>query len=69
MSYFFMSNGEEEKGRGIWMVKDEKIKIMALEDTIQATYSIDNGILTLITSENETEDFYGYTSIVKYKKK
>ena len=69
MSYFFMSNGKEEKGRGIWMVEDEKIKIMALEDTIQATYSIDNGILTLITSEDETEDFYGYTSIVKYKKK
>ena len=69
MSYFFMSKGKEEKGRGIWMVKDEKIKIMALEDTIQATYSMDNGILTLITSENETEDVYGYTSIVKYKKK
>ena len=69
MSYFSMRNGKEVKGRGIWMVKDEKIKIMALADTIHATYSINNGILTLITSENETKEFYGYTSIVKYKRK
>ena len=67
MSYVSMINGEENKGRGLWLIKDENIRIIALTDTIDATYNIDNGILTLTTSEEESEEFYGYTSIVKYK--
>ena len=69
MSYVSMIDGEENKGRGLWLIKDEKIRIIALTDTIDATYNIDNGILTLTTSEEESEEFYGYTSIVKYKSK
>ncbi len=69
MSYVSMTDGKEKKGRGLWLIKDENIRIIALTDTIDATYSIDNGILTLITSEQETEEFYGYTSIVKYNNK
>ena len=69
MSYVSMIDGEENKGRGLWLIKDEKIRIIALTDTIDATYDIDNGILTLTTSEKESEEFYGYTSIVKYKSK
>ena len=64
-----MIDGEEKKGRRLWLIKDEKIRIIALTDTIDATYDIDNGILTLTTSEKESEEFYGYTSIVKYKSK
>ena len=69
MSYVSMIDGEENKGRGLWLIKDENIRIIALTDTIDATYNIDNGILTLTTSEEESEEFYGYTSIVKYKSK
>ena len=69
MSYVSMIDGEENKGRGLWLIKDENIRIIALTDTIDATYDIDNGILTLTTSEEESEEFYGYTSIVKYKSK
>ena len=69
MSYVSMIDGEENKGRGLWLIKDENIRIIALTDTIDATYNIDNGILTLTTSEEESEEFYGYTSIVKYKRK
>ena len=69
MSYVSMIDGEENKGRGLWLIKDENIRIIALTDTIDATYNIENGILTLTTSEEESEEFYGYTSIVKYKSK
>ena len=69
MSFVSMNNGKEKKGRGLWLVKDENIRIIALTDTIDATYNIHNGILTLITSEEETGEFYGFTSIVKYKNK
>ncbi len=38
-----------------------------MKDTIDATYNIDNGILTFTTSEKTTDELYGFTSIVKYK--
>ena len=68
MSFVSKNNGKEKKGRGLWLIKDESIRIIALKDTIDAIYNIDNGILTLTTSEKETNDFYGFTSIVRYKK-
>jgi len=69
MSFVSMIDGEEKKGRGLWLIKDENIRIIALIDTIDATYDIENGILTLTTSEKETDEFYGFTSIVKYRNK
>ena len=38
-----------------------------MKDTIDAVYNIDNGILTLSTFEKVTDEYYGFTSIVKYK--
>ena len=38
-----------------------------MKDTIYASYIIDNGILTLTTSEKATDGFYRFTSTVKYK--
>ena len=67
MSFVSMKNGKEKKGRGLWLIKDENIRIIAMKDTINAVCNIDNGILTLVTSEKATDEFYGFTSIVKYK--
>ncbi len=67
MSFVSISNGKEKKGRGLWLIKDENIRIIAMKDTIDANYNIDNGILTLTTSEKATDEFYGFTSIIKYK--
>ena len=69
MSFVSVEGGKEKKGRGIWLIKDHYIRIIAQSDTIDATYNIEDNILTLTTSEEESEDFYGYTSVVKYKKK
>ena len=38
-----------------------------MKNTIDAVYNIDNGILALTTSEKATDEFYGFTSILKYK--
>ena len=67
MSFVSMNNGKEKKGRGLWLIKDENIRIIAMKDTIDATYNIDNGILTLTNSEKATDEFYRFTSIAKYK--
>ena len=67
ISFVSMKNGKEKKGRGLWLIKDANIRIIAMKDTIDAVYNIDNGILTLTTFEKATDEFYGFTSIVKYK--
>ena len=67
MSFVSMKNGKEKKGRGLWLIKDENIRIIAMKETIDAVYNIDNGILTLRIFEKATDEFYGFTSIVKYK--
>ena len=67
MSFVSMKNGKEKKGRGLWLIKDENIRIIAMKDTIDGVYNVDDGILALTTFEKATGEFYGLTSIVKYK--
>ncbi len=68
ISYVSLEGGEQKKGRGTWLIKDQYIRIISKSDTIDATYKIEGNILTLTTSEEESEDFYGYTSVVQYQK-
>ena len=68
ISYVALNNGEMKKGRGIWLVKDNFLNILADSDTIYATFQINDDFLTIITSKEESEKFYGYKTIVKYKK-
>ena len=67
MSFVSINNGKEKKGRGFWLIIDENIRMIDMKYTIDFNYNIDNGILTPTTSEKETDEFYGFTSIVKYK--
>ena len=68
ISYVALNNEEMKKGRGIWLVKDNLLNILADSDTIYATYQIKGDFLTIITSKEESKEFYGYKTIVKYKK-
>ena len=65
----FHGKWERKKGRDLWLIKDKNIQVIAMNDTINATYNVDNGILTLTTSEQATDEFYRFTRIVKYKNK
>ena len=49
ISYVALNKGEMKKGRGIWLVKDNLINILADSDTIYATYQINGDFLTIIT--------------------
>ena len=68
ISYVALNNEEMKKGRGIWLVKDNLLNILADSDTIYATYQIKGDFLTIITSKEESKEFYEYKTIVKYKK-
>ena len=41
------NNGKEKKGRGLWLIIDENIRMIAMKDTIETILTI---ILTLTTS-------------------
>ena len=56
MSFVSINNGEKKR-RGLCLIKDENIRIIAIKDTIDANYNIDNGILTLTNSEKATDEF------------
>lgn len=68
LSFMALTNGMMKKGRGLWLVKDDLLKIVADSDTIHATYEINNDFLTITTSNEETDEFFGYKTIVRYKK-
>ena len=68
LSFMALTNGMMKKGRGLWLVKDDLLKIVADSDTIHATYEINDDFLTITTSNEETDEFFGYKTIVRYKK-
>ena len=68
LSFMALTNGMMKKGRGLWLVKDDFLKIVADSDTIHATYEINDDFLTITTSNEETDEFFGYKTIVRYKK-
>jgi len=63
-----LTNGIMKKGRGTWLVKDDILKIVADSETIHATYDINDDLLTITTINEETDEFFGYKTIVRYKK-
>lgn len=68
LSFMALTNGMMKKGRGLWLVKDDLLNIVADSDTIHATYEINDSSLTITTSNEETDEFFGYKTIVRYKK-
>ncbi len=68
LSYSVLKNREIKKGRGIWLIKDDFLKILVDSDTIYARYEIKNEFLTITTNNEENEEFYGYQTVVKYQK-
>ena len=68
ISYATLVDGEMKKGKGIWLVKDNTLKIIADADTIYATYKIEGDFLTITTNKDESEEYYGYKTIMNYKK-
>ena len=68
LSFMALTNGMMKKGRGTWLVKDDILKIVADSETIHATYEINDDLLTITTINEETDEFFGYKTIVRYKK-
>ena len=68
IGYNVMNDGIEKNGAGIWYAEGEYITIIVDSDTTYGTYEFQDNELIIITSELESEEYYGYSTILKYIK-
>ena len=68
IEYNVMNDGIKKNGTGIWYAEDAYITIIVDSDTTYGTYEYQNSELTIITSETESNEYYGYSTILKYFK-
>ena len=68
IEYNVMNDGIEKKGDGIWYAEEEYITIIVDSDTTYGTYEFQDNELIIIMSELESEEYYGYSTILKYIK-
>ena len=69
IKYDVLNDGVEKNGNGIWFAEDSHLTIIVESDTTYGTFSIDENILTLIITTEETNKLYGNSTIIKYLKK
>ena len=68
IAYNVTNNGIKKTGRGVWYSDDSYVKIIIESDTTYGALQIEDGSLTIITSEEESDEFYGYSTILKYSR-
>ena len=69
IKYNVMNEGVEMLGSGVWYSDDPYITIIVEKDTTYGTYQIENNVLSIIVTEDESEEYYGYSTILKYRLK
>ena len=68
IEYNVMNDGIKKNGTGTWYAEDAYITIIVDSDTTYGAYEYQNSELTIITSEDESNEYYGYSTILKYFK-
>ena len=66
--YNVLNEGIQKTGRGVWYSDESYVTIIVESDTTYGTYGIEDGSLTIITTEEESDEYYGYSTILKYSK-
>ena len=67
--YNVINEGVKKLGSGVWYSEDPYITIIVEKDTTYGTYQIENNVLSIIVTEDESEEYYGYSTILKYRLK
>ena len=64
-----MNDGVKKTGRGVWYADQPYVSIIVDLDKTYGTYEIKNSYLTIITTEKESDEYYGNRTILKYSRK
>ena len=67
--YNAMNNGVKKTGRGVRYADQSYMSIIVDLDTTYGTYEIENSFLTINTTEEESDEYYGNRTILKYSRK
>ena len=66
INFNVINDGIEKNGKGIWFAENNYLTIIVESDTTYGSYSVDGNTLMLIINAEETENTYGYSTILKY---
>ena len=67
--YDVMNDGVNKTKPGVWYADQSYVSIIVDSDTTYGTYEIKNGFLTIITTEEESDGYYGNSTILNYSRK
>jgi len=62
------SAGEVDQGKGSWLTNGNQLTTIIKTEKTIGEYNVADGILTIITNEEETEQYFATKSVVVYKK-
>ena len=63
-----LNDGIKKTGKGVWYADETNVAIIVDSDTTYGRYEITGKSLTIVTNEEETKEYYGYSTILKYQK-
>ena len=69
ISYTSLENNEKSGGEGEWLIKDDRLRIITDNDTINGNYSLQDGILSITMKVNETKTHFAHQIKVTYTNK
>ena len=65
--YSVINDGIQNDGSGVWFAQEGYLTIIVEADTTYGTYEIEDNFLTIITREEESDEHFGFSTILKYK--
>ena len=64
-----MNDMVKKTGRGVWYTDQSYVSIIVDLDKTCGTYEIENNFLTIITTEEDSDEYYGNKTILEDSKK
>ena len=65
--YSVINDGIQNDGSGVWFAQEGYLTIIVEADTTYGTYEIEDNFLTIITRAEESDEHFGFSTILKYK--
>ena len=66
--YDVINDGVEKNGLGVWFADESHLTIIVESDTTYGTFEVEQNTLTLVISTEETDEIYGFSTILKYSR-
>ena len=67
--YNVINDGVKKTGRGVWYADKSYVSMIVDPYTTFGTYEIENSFLTIITTKEDSDEYYGNRTILKHSRK